>query len=342
MVIVMQAGAPEAQVEHVIETVTKAGFTAHPIYGVNLTVIAVIGDKTAEHIEAFGTLPGVDHVARIDRPYKLAARRPEVTATTQIAVGSVVIGGVELCVMAGPCTVESEQGLGEVGRGVRDAGARILRGGAYKPRTSPYSFQGLREAGLAVLRMAADRLKMPFVTEVMDTRAVELVCKYADMLQIGARNMQNFALLSEVGAAGKPVLLKRGMSCTVEDLLMAAEYIMSAGSESIVLCERGIRTFEGGTRNTLDLSAVPALKRYSHLPVVVDPSHGTGLAWMVPAMCKAAIAAGADGLMVEVHQCPEKALSDGQQSLTIEDFARTMAECAPVAEAVGRRMGGPS
>jgi 3-deoxy-7-phosphoheptulonate synthase len=338
MVIVMQPGACEEHVEGAIQAVKDFGFQAHPIYGVNLTVIAVVGDKTQEHLEAFELLPGVDHVARIDKPYKLAARRPRVTETTQIDVASAVFGGPKIAVIAGPCAVESEDGLREVAEGVRAGGASMLRGGAYKPRTSPYSFQGMREAGLALLKMASQRTGLPFVTEVMDTRNVELVARYADMLQIGARNMQNFSLLSEAGQTGKPVFLKRGMSSTIEDLLMAAEYIMSAGNEKIILCERGIRTFETATRNTLDLSAVPVLKRNTHLPVVVDPSHGTGHAWAVPPMAKAAVAAGADGLMVEVHQAPERAVSDGPQSLTIQEFATFMAELAPVAEAVGRTM----
>ncbi|MGI6353410.1 MAG: 3-deoxy-7-phosphoheptulonate synthase [Armatimonadota bacterium] len=336
MVIVMQAGATEAQVEGVIGTIKGFGFQAHPIHGVNLTVIAVVGDKTQEHLEAFQLLEGVDHVARIDKPYKLAARRPEIVGTTVIEVGPAIFGGSRLTVIAGPCAVESEEGLREVARGVAAAGGAMLRGGAYKPRTSPYTFQGMREAGLALLKMASQRTGLPFVTEVMDTRMVDLVARYADMLQIGARNMQNFPLLSEVGQTGKPVLLKRGLSSTIEDLLMAAEYIMSTGNEKIVLCERGIRTFETATRNTLDLSAVPALKRFSHLPVVVDPSHGTGHSWMVPAMAKAAVAAGADGLMVEVHQAPERAVSDGPQSLTIAEFQALMEALQPIAKAVGR------
>lgn len=338
MVIVMRPGAPEDQVKRVIGAVEESGFTAHPIYGVNLTVIAVIGDRTAFHREAFASLPGVDHVTLIDKPYKLAARRPDVVATTEILVGGVCVGGRRICVIAGPCAVESEEGLNRVAAAVKAAGASILRGGAFKPRTSPYAFQGLREAGLALLRMAGDRAGMPIVTEVTDTRHVELVAHYADMLQVGARNMQNFALLSEVGRTRKPVLLKRGMSSSLEDLLMAAEYVMSAGNESIMLCERGIRTFETATRNTLDISAVPALKRMSHLPVLVDPSHGTGHSWMVPAMCRAAVAAGADGLMVEVHENPAEASSDGPQSLTTEEFERMASELRPVAEAVGREL----
>lgn len=338
MVVVMRAGATQEQVEGVIGTVHKLGFQAHPIYGVNLTVIAVVGDGTHAHLETFELLDGVDHVTPIDKPYKLAARRPEVSGTTQIRVGDALFGGEKLVIIAGPCAVESEDSLQEVARGVRAAGAAMLRGGAYKPRTSPYTFQGMREAGLALLKMASQRTGLPFVTEVMDTRTVELVARYADMLQIGARNMQNFPLLSEVGAIGRPVLLKRGLSSTIEDLLMAAEYIMSTGNADIVLCERGIRTFETATRNTLDLSAVPVLKRYTHLPVIVDPSHGTGHSWIVPAMAKAAVACGADGLMIEVHQAPEMAASDGPQSLTIGEFSTLMQQLDPVAGAIGRRI----
>jgi 3-deoxy-7-phosphoheptulonate synthase len=338
MVIVMQPGAAEAEIDGAIRSVHEHGFRAHTIRGVNLTVIAVVGDETHRYREVFEALPGVSHIARIDRPYKLAARRPEQRTATPIDVGTVTVGGPAIVVVAGPCAIEDAESLFATAEALKASGASILRGGAFKPRTSPYSFQGLGKRGLEILREAGNRTGLPVVTEVMDTRVTDLVAEFADMLQIGARNMQNFALLSEVGRTGKPVLLKRGLSNTVEDLLMAAEYIMSAGNERIILCERGIRTFETGTRNTLDLSAVPQIKRLSHLPVLVDPSHGTGHAWMVPAMAKAAVACGADALMTEVHHDPPNAESDGPQSLTPEAFARMMDELRPVAEAVGRRL----
>ncbi len=339
MVIVMQPDARETEIDGAIRAVQEHGFSAHTIRGVNLTVIAVVGDETHRFRSVFEALPGVSHIARIDRPYKLAARRPEQQRIpTPIEIGSVTVGGPEIVVIAGPCAIEDAESLFATAEALKAAGARILRGGAFKPRTSPYSFQGLGKRGLELLREAGDRTGLPVVTEVMDTRVTDLVAEFADMLQIGARNMQNFALLNEVGRTGKPVLLKRGMSNTVEDLLMAAEYVMSAGNERIVLCERGIRTFETGTRNTLDLSAIPQIQRLSHLPILVDPSHGTGHAWMVPQMAKAAIAAGADALMVEVHHDPPNAESDGPQSLTPPGFAHLIDELRPVAQAVGRTL----
>lgn len=338
MVIVMRPGAAESEVQGAILAVQEHGFRAHPILGVNLTVIAVLGDETHRHREAFESLPGVSHIARIEQPYKLAARRPEQVSTTAIAVGAAVVGGTKIAVAAGPCAVEGPESLFATAEALRAAGATMLRGGAFKPRTSPYSFQGLGKRGLELLREAGDRTGLPVVTEVMDTRVVDLVAEFADMLQIGARNMQNFSLLSEAGRTGKPVLLKRGMANTVEDLLMAAEYVMSVGNESIILCERGIRTFETGTRNTLDLSAVLQIKHHSHLPVMVDPSHGSGHSWMVPGLARAAVACGADALMVEVHHDPRNAESDGPQSLTPDAFAELMAGLAPVAEAVGRTL----
>jgi len=338
MVIVMQAGATEAQVEGVIGTIKGFGFQAHPIHGVNLTVIAVVGDKTQEHLEAFQLLEGVDHVARIDKPYKLAARRPEIVGTTVIEVGPAIFGGSRLTVIAGPCAVESEEGLREVARGVAAAGGAMLRGGAYKPRTSPYTFQGMREAGLALLKMASQRTGLPFVTEVMDTRMVDLVARYADMLQIGARNMQNFGLLKAVGKTKKPIFLKRGMMSTINEFLMSAEYIMSEGNKQVILVERGIRTFETETRNTLDISAVPVLKKLSHLPVFVDPSHATGHWDLVIPMARAAVVAGADGLMVEVHPRPEDAFSDGPQSLKPHRFKQMMDEIKPLVQLMGRTL----
>jgi 3-deoxy-7-phosphoheptulonate synthase len=256
----------------------------------------------------------------------------------RVKVNGVEIGGREVVIIAGPCAVESMEQLVETAVSVRNSHAKILRGGAFKPRSSPYSFQGLGEEGLKMLRGISNKTGLPVVTEVMDTRQVELVCRYADMLQVGSRNMQNYPLLKEVGMSGKPVLLKRGMMATIEEFLLAAEYILSQGNEQVVLCERGIRTFETSTRNTLDLSAVPMLKHLSHLPVIVDPSHGTGLRWMVPAMAKAAVAAGADGLIMEVHYKPDQALCDGHQSLSLPEFSQLMSDLKKVAEAVGRSM----
>jgi len=254
----------------------------------------------------------------------------------RVKVNDIEIGGHEVIIIAGPCAVESMQQLVETAVSVRKSSAKILRGGAFKPRSSPYSFQGLGEEGLKMLREISNKTGLPVVTEVMDTRQVEIVCRYADMLQVGSRNMQNYPLLKEVGMTRKPVLLKRGMMATIEEFLLAAEYILSQGNEQVVLCERGIRTFETSTRNTLDLSAVPMLKHMSHLPVIVDPSHGTGLRWMVPAMARAAVAAGADGLIMEVHYKPEEALCDGHQSLNLPEFAQLMTDLKKVAEAVGR------
>jgi len=337
VVIIMENGAPTSDVEHVMQAVRGAGFEPHPIYGVNRTIIAVVGDRTQFHRESFRSLPFVDSVALIDKPYKLSHSREDSQRTT-VKVRGVEFGGDTVPVIAGPCAVESAEQVEEVVTRVKSAGARILRGGAFKPRTSPYSFQGLKAEGLRLLAEARSKHDIPVCTEVMDHRDVEFVAEHTDLLQIGTRNMQNFPLLTEVGRSGRPVLLKRGMSSTVEDLLMAAEYILSGGDENIILCERGIRTFETGTRNTLDLSAIPAIRRYSHLPVVVDPSHATGHWWAVPDMAKAAIAAGADGLIIEVHPSPKTAIIDGAQSLTCENFDLLMQELAPIAEAVGRRL----
>jgi 3-deoxy-7-phosphoheptulonate synthase len=266
---------------------------------------------------------------------KIARKKPE---PLQVTVNGVEIGGPEVIIIAGPCAVESMEQLVETAVSVRKSGAKILRGGAFKPRTSPYNFQGLGEEGLKMLRQISIETGLPVVTEVMDTRKIEIVCRYADMLQVGSRNMQNYPLLKEVGMTRKPVLLKRGMMATIEEFLLAAEYILSQGNDQVVLCERGIRTFETSTRNTLDLSAVPMLKHLTHLPIIVDPSHGTGLRWMVPTMAKAAVAAGADGLIMEVHYKPEEALCDGQQSLNLPEFELLMKDLRKVAEAVGRKI----
>lgn len=272
--------------------------------------------------------------------HKLVNRKAKPGGTI-VNIGDIQIGGPEIIIMAGPCAVESQKQLFAIAKAVRDSGAKILRGGAYKPRTSPYSFQGLQEKGLKLLAEARKETQLPIVTEVMDTRHVEKVCKYADILQIGSRNMQNYTLLKEIGLGKKPVLLKRGMSATIKELLYAAEYILKQGNSQVILCERGIRTFETTTRNTLDLNAVPMLKELTHLPVIVDPSHGTGLWWMVPSMAKAAIVAGADGLLIEVHCCPEEALSDGAQSLRPQKFDLLMNELTKLAYAVGRKLSCP-
>ncbi|MEW6183570.1 MAG: 3-deoxy-7-phosphoheptulonate synthase [Bacillota bacterium] len=335
MIVVMQQGATPVEIKEVEERLKEMGYQTHPIYGVERTVIGAIGDKRDDLHETILTFPAVERIVPILRPYKLVARevKPE---TSRIMVGNVVIGGPEIVVMAGPCAVESEIQLLTSAKLVKDNGGDILRGGAFKPRTSPYSFQGLEKEGLKLLAGAREVTGLPFVTEVIDTRDVETVACYADILQIGARNMQNFRLLKEVGETKRPVLLKRGLAATVEEWLMAAEYIAAAGNSKVILCERGIRTYETALRNTLDVSAVPLVKELSHLPIIVDPSHATGSYRMVPPLSCAAIAAGADGLMVEMHPDPARALCDGPQSLTPERFAALMEQIGRVAEAVGR------
>lgn len=341
MIIVMRTDATQEQIDHVIAHLERLGFGVHLSQGVERTVIGAIGDKSRLGVSNLELLPGVERAVPILNPFKLVSRefRPD---GTEVKVGNAVFGGPELVVIGGPCSVESREQLMAAAEAVRAAGAQILRGGAFKPRTSPYSFQGLEEEGLKILAEARDRFNMPFITEVVSPDTVELVAGYADMLQIGARNMQNFWLLREVGRSGKPVLLKRGMSATIEEWLMAAEYILSEGNYNVVLCERGLRTFETGTRFTLDLNAVPVAKQLTHLPVIVDPSHGTGKWSLVTPMARAAVAAGADGLIIEVHPAPEEALSDGAQSLTPARFERLVREIAPVAEAVGRQVAVPA
>jgi 3-deoxy-7-phosphoheptulonate synthase len=336
----MQQGASRTEIEEVEELLREMGFQTHPIYGVERTVIGAIGDKRDGHYEVILNIPGVERIVPILKPYKLVARevKPE---TSVIHVGNVAVGGPGLVVMAGPCAVESELQLLTTARLVKQGGGNILRGGAFKPRTSPYSFQGLEEEGLKYLAQAREVTGLPFVTEVVDTRDVELVARYADILQIGARNMQNFRLLKEVGEARRPVLLKRGLAATVEEWLMAAEYVAAAGNRDVILCERGIRTYDNGLRNTLDVSAVPMVKELSHLPVIVDPSHATGNYRMVPPLALASVAAGADGLMIEVHPEPARALCDGPQSLNPERFADLMVQVSRVARAVGRAYRSP-
>ncbi|MBI2080380.1 MAG: 3-deoxy-7-phosphoheptulonate synthase [candidate division NC10 bacterium] len=337
MVIVMRSGATEQEIAQVAQKITAHGLTPHVSRGVERTIIGAIGDERILREVALEALPGVEKVLPILKPFKLASRefRPE---NSVIRVNGVEVGGQRLAVIAGPCSVEGREMLLEMARAVRAAGAHLLRGGAFKPRTSPYTFQGLGEEALRYLAEAREATGLPVVTELMDPRDAPLVLKYADMIQIGARNMQNFRLLKEVGMHRKPVLLKRGMSSSIKELLMSAEYILSEGNYNVILCERGIRTFEDFTRNTLDLSAVPALKSLTHLPVLVDPSHGTGKWDLVPPMALAAVAAGADGIMVEVHPHPAEALSDGPQALVPKRFERLMADVAAVAQAVGRRV----
>lgn len=326
MIIVMKPGATKAQFNHVIEKVKEYGFQAHPIVGTERTVIGCIGDERGKsQLQSLEVAPGVESVMPILKPFKLASKEMRKERSV-IKVGKLQIGGPQFVVMAGPCSVETKDQILKSADIVKNAGAQMLRGGAFKPRTSPYSFQGLEEEGLKLLAEARKKTGLPFVTEVITPTDVSLVAEYADMLQLGARNMQNFALLKEVGKIKKPVLLKRGMSNTLKELLMSAEYIMSQGNYNVVLCERGIRTFEDYTRNTCDLSAVPALKEMSHLPVIVDPSHGTGVRSLITPLAKAAVAVGADGLIIEVHPKPEEAYSDGAQSLTPKEFEKLMDE----------------
>lgn len=338
MIIIMKDDATEEQIKNVEHVLQDFGFKTHPIVGEAKSVIGAIGDKRQLSMNQITTLKGVENVVPIMRPYKLASREMKKTPSV-IDVGyGVTVGGEQLAVFAGPCAIESQEQFTEVSRLCKAAGANILRGGAFKPRSSPYSFQGLAGDGLKIMYNSGHELKMPICTEVLDTRDVELVANFADIMQIGARNMQNFQLLKEVGKCNKPILLKRGLASTMEEWLMAAEYIMSEGNEKVILCERGIRTYETATRNTFDISAIPIAKELTHLPIIGDPSHASGTYKYVPAISKAAIAAGADGLMIEVHNCPEKAASDGAQSLKPEKFASLMKELDPIAKAVGRKL----
>jgi 3-deoxy-7-phosphoheptulonate synthase len=335
MLVVMKPHATQADIDAVVERIRGMGLTPHPIPGAQRVAIGVTGNRGALEPEGFATMPGVADAIRVSQPFKLVSREVK-EEDTVIDVGGVPLGGNALAVMAGPCSVESREQLLEAARAVKAAGARFLRGGAFKPRTSPYEFQGLAEEGLELLALAREETGLRIVTEVMDVETLPRVAEVADVLQIGARNMQNFSLLKQVGALRKPVLLKRGPSATIREWLMAAEYVVSGGNYQVALCERGIRTFETMTRNTLDLNAVPVLKALTHLPVIVDPSHGIGLRPHVPAMARAAVAAGADGLIVEVHPRPEKALSDGHQSLTPAEFAELMRQVRVIAGAIGR------
>ncbi|MBI3997707.1 MAG: 3-deoxy-7-phosphoheptulonate synthase [Armatimonadetes bacterium] len=337
MIIVMESGASEGQVQAVVEKVQAAGLNTHISVGVARTVIGVVGDdRTKEMLrESLEVAPGVERVVPILQPFKLVSRE-FIPHDTVVTVGSQTIGGAKVAVIAGPCSVESREQILATADAVKAAGAGLLRGGAFKPRTSPYSFQGLEEEGLRLLAEARERTGLPIVTEAMDAAQLELVARYADMIQIGARNMQNYPLLRGAGRSRLPVMLKRGVSATLEELLLAAEYILNEGNYQVVLCERGIRGFNAHTRYTLDLSAVPVLKRLTHLPVIVDPSHGTGKWRYVAPMARAAVAAGADGLLVEVHPNPAAALSDGPQSLNPDNFADLMASLRLLAQAIGR------
>lgn len=335
MIIVLSPDAKSKDVKHIEKALAERGLQSHLLPGMLRTVIAAVGDTASLQEQWVMALPGVEKVERIQKPYKLVSHETK-KEDTIIKIGKHTIGDKRICVMAGPCSVESVEGLRLVAQQVKKGGANFLRGGAYKPRTSPYAFQGHGEQGLKFLDEVRKSTGLPIVTELMDPRDTALVEEYADVIQIGTRNMQNFSLLKEVGKTRKPVLLKRGLSATIKEFLMSAEYIMSEGNHNVIFCERGIRTFETYTRNTLDLSAVPVLKKESHLPVIVDPSHGTGIRDLVAPMAMAAVAAGADGLMIEVHSNPEKAWSDGDQSLTPESFAALMKALKPVAKAVGR------
>jgi 3-deoxy-7-phosphoheptulonate synthase len=338
VIVIMRPDATSDQIAQVVARIQEAGFRGEVMAGSQQAIVGVLGTPIPSELgERLELLPGVERTQRVSKPYKLASRdyRP---FDTVIRVGEVTIGADEFVVMAGPCSVESLDQVLRTAHAVKAAGARILRGGAYKPRTSPYSFQGLGVQGLEYLARAREETGLPIITEVLDTADVPTVAAYADILQIGTRNMQNFALLRAVGRANKPVLLKRGMSATIEEWLMAAEYILNAGNPQVILCERGIRTFETAVRNTLDLSAIPVVKRLSHLPVIADPSHGTGKWYLVRPLALAAAAVGADGLLIEVHPDPDTALSDGPQSLNLDNFAALMAQLQPVTSAVGRHL----
>ena len=335
MVVVMEERASEDQIQHIIATLVDKGFDVHRSTGALRTVLGAVGGNRSFDERLIEVMDGVHEVLRITEPYKLASRtfKPEQTV---VSIGDVRIGGDEVLVIAGPCSAESEEQVEAAAAVLAKAGAKMLRGGAFKPRSSPYSFQGLGEEGLKLLRAAADRHNLKLVSEVMDISQIELVARYADMLQVGARNMQNFTLLRELGRIRTPVLLKRGISATIEEWLLSAEYVLSGGNTDVVLCERGIRTFERYTRNTLDISAVPVIHKLSHLPIIVDPSHGIGLRDKVAPMARAAVAAGADGLIIEVHPDPDHALSDGAQSLFPGQFEHLMAELRIIAPAIGR------
>jgi 3-deoxy-7-phosphoheptulonate synthase len=340
MIVNMTVGATEAEIDHVVARIKECGYQAHLSRGEERTVIGVVGkgDKHRSELEALLAAPGVEEIIHISHPFKLASRDFHPQGSIVELGRGVAVGGTELVVAAGPCAVESAAQINEVAERVAQAGAKLLRGGAFKPRSSPYSFQGLGEEGLELLRKAADKNGLLVVSEVMDPSQVEMMLPYVDVMQVGARNMQNYHLLRALGEISKPVLLKRGMSATIEELLLSAEYIMSGGNYNVILCERGIRTFDTYMRNTMDIAAIPVIKQLSHLPVVADPSHGTGRRDKVTPMARAALAAGADGLLIEVHPDPERALSDGAQSLYTDQFAHLMDDLRVIATAVGRQI----
>ena len=337
MIVVMRRGAKEEDIQHMIQQVESLGLKPTVLRGTERTVIAAIGDERGVPVGILESGPGVDEVLPVLAPYKLASVETK-SEPTVVRAGSLKVGGGHLGIIAGPCSVESEEQIVGTARAVKKAGATALRGGAFKPRTSPYSFQGMKEQGLQLLAAARDETGLAVVTEVVASEDVDVVAEYADVLQVGARNMQNYRLLEAVGRTRRPVLLKRGPSATIEELLLAAEYILDAGNQQVMLCERGIRTFESHTRFTLPLATVPYLKQKTHLPVVIDPSHGTGHTPLVPALARAAIAAGADGLIMEVHPNPEKALSDGYQSMNFQQFTDCMNGCRRIAEAMEMQM----
>jgi 3-deoxy-7-phosphoheptulonate synthase len=342
MLIVMQHGAAPAEIQRVVETIEAMGYQARPIPGAQRTAIGLVGNDGRVDATRLAALGGVKEIIHVTQPYKQVSRewRPENTVIE--LPGGVRIGGGELVVIAGPCSVESERQILDAAHLVREHGGTVLRGGAFKPRTSPYTFQGLGEPGLKLLARARAETGLPIVTEALDAETIDLVAQYADVIQIGARNMQNFPLLKKAGRCGKPVLLKRGIAATITELLLSAEYLLAEGNHDVILCERGIRGFDPSTRNVFDLAAIPVVKELSHLPIVADPSHGTGRRTKVPPMARAAVAAGADGLLVEVHPQPDHALSDGEQSLFPEQFAQMMREIAAVADAVGRKLAEPA
>ncbi len=336
MIVEMRTGATSKEVDAVVQRAKSLGLDVQLNVGTDKTVVAIVGSNTGQlPTDHFAVLTGVESVTRIMKPYKLSSRefKPK---DTIVSVDDIEIGGKRVIVMAGPCAVEKEEQLMEAAKAVKDAGASVLRGGAFKPRTSPFSFQGLEEVGLELLAQARERVGIPVITEVLDPHDVALVSKSANILQVGSRNMQNYPLLTNIGRSKCPVVLKRGFSCTITEWLTAADYLLAEGNEQVILCERGIRTFEDSTRFSLDISAIPVIKKSSHLPVIVDPSHAAGHYSLVPAIAKAAVAAGADGLLIEVHPKPEEALVDGLQSLTPQNFAKLMAELRPIAESVGR------
>lgn len=341
MLIVMDHRATPEEIERVVETIGEMGYGAQPIPGRQRTAIGLVGNDGRVQSARLEGLPGVREVIKVSKPYKQVSREWRDEDTLVELGNGTVLGGTEVVLMAGPCAVEGRDQIMKIASQVRDAGASVLRGGAFKPRTSPYSFQGLGEKGLGLLAQARERTGLAVVTEAVDSESVTLVAQYADIVQIGARNMQNYPLLKRAGRAGKPVLLKRGMSATINELLLAAEYLLSAGNPNVILCERGVRSFDTQTRNLLDLTAIPLVKSLTHLPIVADPSHGTGVRTKVTPMARAAVAAGADGLVVEVHPDPPAALSDGAQSLYPAQFAELVAQCGPIAQAIGRSLAKP-